>query len=566
MSDYLKTIIPTVSGRKTPQSEPILGKIMVQNRAGGYVFEISPWQRFERFLIIGTEGGTFYESERELTLDNAKNVDAVLRSEGPKAVARIVDVSTRGLALRQDSALFCLSMAASLGGDEHLETRKAAFAAVPEVCRTAGALLQFAGYARKLRGTGSGYQRAVSAWFNGQSPRRLAFQAIKYRQRDGTSLGDLLRICHPRPTSGFHDAIFRWLVDEKLTWPAPGSRSHRKMAEEERVSPEDGLSAFEQIRAFELLKNAESATAAANIVTLYNMPRESVPTQFQKSPEVWRALLPGMPLGALLRTLGRISASGVFAVFSDEVEAACAKIKDVEALKKARIHPLSVVKAARQYAAGKGERGHLTWEPSRKILDALDEAYYLAFDAVEPTGKRILLAVDCSGSMWSTHVPGMTPQMTSATAAALLALPFLATEPYVHVLGFDTVSGGKSGLYELTMVSAKMRADQLEACMKTVGNGGTDCSLPFQYAIKNKLQTDLFLLLTDNESWAGNIHAVQALAEYRRQLNSQARLAVLPFAANAFSVVDSGDPLSLNLPGFSPDIPAILALFARGEI
>ena len=54
--------------QNTQQSEPIFGRSMVQNAAGGFVFEIDDWQRLRRFLILGAEGGTYYASERKLTL------------------------------------------------------------------------------------------------------------------------------------------------------------------------------------------------------------------------------------------------------------------------------------------------------------------------------------------------------------------------------------------------------------------------------------------------------------------------------------------------------------------
>ena len=63
MSYLLKT--PTV--KKTPQSKPIPGREMVKNAAGGFVFKADSWTRMERFLILGSEGNTYYVGERELT-------------------------------------------------------------------------------------------------------------------------------------------------------------------------------------------------------------------------------------------------------------------------------------------------------------------------------------------------------------------------------------------------------------------------------------------------------------------------------------------------------------------
>ena len=42
----------------------------VQNPAGGFVNKISDLQRFQRFVIIGAEGGTFYTKQNELENQN----------------------------------------------------------------------------------------------------------------------------------------------------------------------------------------------------------------------------------------------------------------------------------------------------------------------------------------------------------------------------------------------------------------------------------------------------------------------------------------------------------------
>lgn len=51
----------------TPQTEPIPGKNMVQNEAGGFSFALDDMARLQRFLVLGSAGGTYYASERKLT-------------------------------------------------------------------------------------------------------------------------------------------------------------------------------------------------------------------------------------------------------------------------------------------------------------------------------------------------------------------------------------------------------------------------------------------------------------------------------------------------------------------
>jgi 60 kDa SS-A/Ro ribonucleoprotein len=86
-----------------------------------------------------------------------------------------------------------------------------------------------------------------------------------------------------------------------------------------------------------------------------------------------------------------------------------ARLGDGERLRRARVHPIAVLSALRAYAGGRGVRGQHTWGPVAQVVGALDAAFYTAFGNVEPADKRMLLALDVSGSMsygWSPACRG----------------------------------------------------------------------------------------------------------------------------------------------------------------
>ena len=76
--------------RQTPQSEPIPGSAQVPNSAGGYAYAVNDWARLERFLILGSEGGSYYASERALTIENARAVVRCLEADAGRAIRTIV--------------------------------------------------------------------------------------------------------------------------------------------------------------------------------------------------------------------------------------------------------------------------------------------------------------------------------------------------------------------------------------------------------------------------------------------------------------------------------------------
>src|SRR4029079_16238585 len=132
--------------------------------------------------------------ERKLTRQNAKAVEECVGVDGPRTVAEIVRISTEGRAPKNDPALYALALAAGVGDTA---TRQAALAALPQVARTGTHLFQFAGFVEGFRGWGRSLRRAVGRWYTDKPVETLAYQAVKFRQRDGMTHRDLLRLAHP---------------------------------------------------------------------------------------------------------------------------------------------------------------------------------------------------------------------------------------------------------------------------------------------------------------------------------------------------------------------------------
>ena len=154
------------------------GSRAVTNSAGGRAFGVDEWTRLRRFLILGTEGGSFYATEPTLTRENAEAVARCLAADGVRTVGEIVAVSHAGRAPKNDPALFALAMAAAAADEA---TRKAALEALPQVARTGTHLFRFATFVEGFRGWGRGLRRAVGRWYADRPVEQLALQAVKYR-------------------------------------------------------------------------------------------------------------------------------------------------------------------------------------------------------------------------------------------------------------------------------------------------------------------------------------------------------------------------------------------------
>jgi len=153
--------------RRVPQWAPLPGQ--GPNSAGAFAWTVDVWTRLRRFLVLGSEGGSYYASEWTLTRENAKAAEECIREDGLRAVAEIVLVSTEGRAPKNDPALYALALAAGLGD---VETRGAALAALPQVARTGTHLFQFVLFVEGVRGWGRSLRRAVGRWYATQPARR----------------------------------------------------------------------------------------------------------------------------------------------------------------------------------------------------------------------------------------------------------------------------------------------------------------------------------------------------------------------------------------------------------
>ncbi|RYG49315.1 TROVE domain-containing protein, partial [bacterium] len=423
------------------------------NHAGGPTHLVDPFVHLDRFLMLGSEGGTYYVSAPKLTVDNAQNLLRCLKLDGPRTVRGIVEVSEAGRAPRQDPAVFALAVAACHGDEA---TRAEALAALPRVCRTATHLFQFLETANAGRGWGRALRRAVGDWYGTKDSKALETQMVKYRRRNDWTHRDALRLSHAKPPTPAHGELYAWSVGKG---PAPAGGQAEAMAR---------------------LTNETDGTKAAEIVRDFRLPREAVPTELLRDPFVWEALLTDMPMTAMIRNLVTMSRVGLLAEGTPEARLVAARLVDVDRLRRARVHPVALLMALRTYATGYDTRSGEAWYPAREIVTALNVAFHLSFGTLVPTGKRFVLGLDVSGSMDS---PVAGSRMTCAEGAAAMAMAIVHAEEDVRVMGF-------ADRFRPLPFEKGLRLDAALAITSGLTFGATDCGLPMRWARNLKLAID----------------------------------------------------------------------------
>ncbi len=505
-----------------------------KSHQGGYVFVVGDMERARRFLIMGAET-SFYQAGAQIALENATTLQKLAKSEQAFALIDLIEeISVGGRAAKQSPGLFALALV--IGTAEDSRVKAYAYSKLSAVARTASTLFEFTSYLQQFQHLGGmGFQKAVGRWYTEKSVDSLAYQMVKYRQRDGFDHSRLLRLSkrvksNERPELG-----------PLLDW------SLGKPVEEPEKIP--GI-----VKGFELAKNASSADEVARLVREYKLSWEMVPSERLNDVKVWDALLDGnVPLGALIRQLPRLTNLGILSQLGGRTAEIEDRLTDREALKKARIHPLNVLAAQRTYASGRGRSQ--SWTPVRRITDALEKTFYASFDAIEPTGKRWYLGLDVSASMTWAKISESLP-LTPREASAVMAMVTARTERE-HYFGAFSDAMHAVDLTPSDTLAATIRK------LESVRMGGTNLSLPMVDALQKKIPVDAFVVYTDNELGLGRTHPFQALEQYRQGMGIDAKLIVVAMTATRFSIANPNDPGMLDIAGFDTAAPGLMAEFVR---
>lgn len=519
---------------ETSPPEPLPGRPEQSANSAGIVCAADLWTRTERFLVLGSEDGTYSVRERPLTIGKAVALREALRQDGLRVVRLIVEIAASGRAPGNDPALFALALAASPGYADAV-VNAAALTALPLVARTGAHLAAFAACIGNLRGWGRGLRSAVARWYLEMPVADLASQMLKHQNRRGWRHRDLLRLAHPKPDTLARRMLFRWATDEDM--PV------------ESLAPE-----LPQVYAFERARRAASESEMVRLIEDYRLTQEMIPDEWKNAPAVWEALLEQMSYTSMVRNLAKMTAIGLIAPQSWTTALITTRLVDGRRITKSRLHPVALLAALLAYKLGRGVKGSLTWTPVAQVIDALDEAVDQAFGNVEPIGRRIVLALDASSSMQGTVATGM-PYLSAAMGSAALAMAFVRREPNARILAFH------DRVWPVD-ITAKDRLDRAVSAIIREPRA-TDASLPMRYAQEQGWDIDAFILLTDTETWSGGQHPVPALTRYRQATGLPAKLAVAAMAANRYAITDPRDAHQLDVAGFDSSVPAVIAGFVN---
>lgn len=576
-------------------------EIMIKNSAGGYTYTISDEDLIDRILILGTSANTYYSSAEKLTSDSIDSIKRMVsEGKGQMVVDHLRSVYESGRAPKQDPTFFVLALLTQ--SDIPLDVRKSALQIVSHM-RTFTQLYSWVSLKKQLANGHKGFGRATRSalleLFKSKTGQQLVYQGSKYNSRKiGTetwTIADVISCAHVPSKVLSPDS------QVAVAYMVHGIESAQKVADK-YVGHQQCTEVMQYLYAVEAVKSSTCTTdVASQMIRQFHLPREVLSTHLLTDLNIWKALLytthvgaggqvqhrVTMPITALIRNLGVMSSRGVF---DDETitNSVVGYLRNQHILRNGRVHPVALLVAKLTYQSGRGLKGSLSWPVSQPIVNALEDAFYLAFGNIEGTGKRILHAVDCSGSMSSSSCS--VPIITACQAVGTLVMEAVKREHRYHQ---SVLAKGENSNYVQDVVLFKhtlepvtvSHTDRLDKIMRTIQDnnfGSTDCALPMVKALETYRKShgtqglyDAFIVYTDNETYYGTVHPSEALDNYRKVTGIDAKMVVVATTPTRNSIgffQRGGQPKkdnsteALNIAGFDLNAPTLIKNFIESGI
>lgn len=484
-----------------------------RNRAGGAAYSLENRAALAQLAVTGCFNDTFYASAQ----DQVKDVLRLAESVDTEYLAKLA-VYARQKGYMKDAPALLLALVAAR--DTELLAR-----AFDRVVDNGKMLRNFAQMVRSgvagRKSLGTRPKKLVGDWLNAASDAQLLAASVG----NNPSLGDVIRLAHPKAKDETRAALFGWLAGR----PVDASKLPSLVKD---------LEAFRQGSSLEMPK--------VSFELLTSLPLSKADWKNIARNASWQQTR--MNLNTFLRQ----------GVFEDKamVDLVAERLRDAAQVAKARVFPYQLLAAYLNVNA----------DMPKKIVNALQDAMELAVANVPEFGVEAEVLVDVSGSMGSPvtgHRQGSTTKVRCVDVAGLFASVVLRRNDEAVVTPFDTrVHAANLNARDSVVTNAEKLA--------RFGGGGTDCSCALRELNRRGSRAKLVIYVSDNESWVNGKYGHKATAtmeewaKYKKRVKG-AKLVCIDITPNTTTQADEAHDI-LNVGGFSDEVFNLVGKFARGEM
>jgi 60 kDa SS-A/Ro ribonucleoprotein len=499
-----------------------LPKPDARNSEGSPAYALPAKHALAQYAATGCLNSTFYAGARE-------QLDVVLglcRKVDTDFIARTAVFCRERGHMKDMPALLCAVLA-----KEDVALLERVF---PRVIDNAKMLRNFVQMVRSgvagRSSFGSAPRRMVRRWLEARSDEALFRSSVGQKP----SLGDIVKMVHPKPSTPSRNALYGYLAG--------------------RIRTSETLP--ELVQAYEAFRAGES-------LDVPEVPMEML-TALPLSTAEWREIARRASWQVTRINLNTFARHGVFGEEGGSQNRAekeitrlvADRLRDASAIRGARALPFQLLVAYANVDQG---------VPGR-IREALQDALDVALANVPEFEGKVYVLLDVSGSMHSPatgHRPGATSVVRCLDVAALVAAALVRKNPWAEVLPFNE---------EVVDVAINPRDSVLTNATKLAAlpQGGTNCSAPLRQLNRYRAEGDLVIFVSDNESWvdaAAVGHPTKVMAQWSafKGRNPKARLACIDLQPNRTTQAQTRDDV-LNVGGFSDQVFDVLAAFGSGRL
>lgn len=491
---------------------PVVAPANTRNEAGGLAYSLTDKAALAQYLVTGTFNNTFYATAD----DQLAKVQELVAKVDSNFLAKAAVYATEKGRMKDMPAFAAAVLAAR--GEVALLSKVFNRIMNPKRLYNFVQIIRSGVVGRKSFGTA--IKRLILNWLESRTDEQIFLASIGHAN---PSLADIIKMVHPRPSTKSRNALYAYLLGK------------------EYVKRDLPL----LVRQYESFKAGDRKTVPA----LPFMVLSSLPL----TDEQWKQIAVDMPWNTLRMNLNTLARHNVFSD-SNITNMLASKLRNSTEVRKNSVFPYQIMAVFNNVDAG---------VPMELTL-ALQDAMEVATENVPSLNKKVVVAVDVSGSMGSAvtgNRPGSTSKVSCVDVAALVAATVLRKNPNAEVLPFDTsVRIVRLNPRDSIMTNARQLA---------INGGGTACSVPLLDLNSRNVNADVVIYVSDNMSWAdyynryGGTGMANEWVKFKRR-NPKAKLVLIDIQPYANTQV-SDSPDVLNIGGFSDSVFEVIEAFVNGN-
>lgn len=493
------------------------------NEAGGAAYELAPKEQLAQYVCTGTLNQCFYttaDAQLDKVIELCEQVE-------PEFIAKAA------LYARENGHM--KDMPALLLGILSKKDTKLFTICFDRIINNAKMLRNFCQVIRSgvLGRKSFGYRpkKLIQQWLQGRAPGQLLRDSVGNKP----TLGDIIKMVHPKPVDSAQDAMFKFLIGKPFDKELLSSATK------------------------EYMECLEGGPVTNNM--LENIDHRLL-TNLELSVDDWRVLALNAGWTAQRMNINSYTKNGIFNgdLGRFTAQELAKGLSSPERIQRSRCFPYQLLNAYK----------NLNEEVPSVIEDALQSAMEVSTRNVPSLDvEGVAVCVDTSGSM-STPITGYrsgsTSTATCVDVAALIASVYLRANPdNCTIIPFDTeVRDVRLNPRDSVMTNSTKLAE--------LGGGGTDVSSAVRHLNNAGHVGDLVVIVSDNESWfeserrywGSGTSTMQEWAQYKAR-NPDAKLVCVDIQPYGSSQAPTQDDI-LNIGGFSDSVFSIISLFMNKRV